>query len=405
MERGKNMERGNVLVIGNPGAGKSTLINAVLGDETTETGWGPIDTIDELDIYESKIIPFRIIETVCYEPSFFMEQKTINAVKKWSKDSAKEGHEDNQINVIWFCVDSTITKEFSETIKALSRATSMWKSVPVIVVITKSYAVPEREKNIEMVNDVFAEQKKSSKNLRKIIPVVASIYTLNETAFAPPEGITELIDSTNELMPEGIKDSERDVFTFILNRKRAFAHSIVGISTVAGVTVGAVPIPFADAFILTPIEIGEITALAKIYEINEDEDSKKLLNLIVEIGTVSLAAKLAIGALKAIPGINIAACVINAIIAGGIVAAIGEGSIYVFEKIYLGEKSVADIDWVKKVMEAQLSSQFIEKVMLIAEKIAKSDNPKDIGKVITDLLTAVFNVTDNKKPLTDTGSK
>ena len=69
---------------------------------------------------------------------------------------------------------------------------------------------------------------------------------------------------------------------------------------------------------------------------------------------------------------------------------------YAFEKVYLGEKSVADLDWVKKVMEAKLSSQLIENTTLIIEKIAKMDSPKDIGKVITDLLAIVFNATDNK---------
>ena len=391
------MERGNVLVIGNSGAGKSTLINAVLGEEKAETGRGTKGTTEELAIYESKIIPFRIIDTVGFEPSFIKEHKAINAVKKWSKNSAKKGREDNKINVIWFCVEGTTRKLFPEAIKDLSRATSMWKSVPVIVVITKSYSVPEREKNIEMVNMAFANQKRYSKNLRKIIPVVASAFVLNDTAFAAPEGITELIDSTNELMPEGIKAGEKDVSTFILNRKRAFAHSVVGLSTAAAVTVGAVPVPFADALILTPIEIGEINALAKLYGINKGEDSKQFINSIIEAGTVGFAAKAAISALKAIPGINLAACVINAIIAGSIVAAIGEGSIYAFEKVYLGEKSVADIDWVKKVMELRLSSQFIENVTLITEKITKSGNTKDIGKVITDLLETVFSAPDNKK--------
>lgn len=86
---------------------------------------------------------------------------------------------------------------------------------------------------------------------------------------------------------------------------------------------------------------------------------------------------------------------LNAIIAGSIIAAIGEGSIYVFEKIYTGEKSMSDIDWVKKVMESKLSSQFIEKVTIIVEKIAKSNNKKDIGKMITNLLFTVFSSTDN----------
>lgn len=388
------MDRGNVLVIGNSGVGKSTLINAVLGEEKAKTGWGTTGTTDKLDIYESEQIPFRIIDTVGFEPSFIKEHKAINAVKKWSKNSAKESHEDSKINVIWFCIEGTTSKLFPKTIKDLSRATSMWESVPVIVVITKSYSVPEREKNIEMVNNAFAMQKRYAKNLRKIIPVVAATYELNATAFAAPEGITELIDATNELMPEGIRAGEKDVFRFKLNRKRALAQSIVGASTAAGVTVGAVPVPFADALILSPIEVGEINALAQIYGIHKSEESKQFLNSIVEVGTVSAAAKAAISALKAIPGINIATSVLNAVIAGSIVASIGEGSIYAFEKIYLGEKSVADIDWIKKVMESKLSSQFIEKVTVIVEKIAKSGAAKDIGKTITGLLAAAFKTPD-----------
>lgn len=389
------MKRGNVLVIGNSGVGKSTLINAVLGEEKAKTGWGITGTTDRLEIYESESIPFRIIDSVGFEPSFIKRQKAINAVKKWSKASAKQGNECNEINVIWFCIDGTTSKLFPNTIKDLLRAISIWKTVPVITVITKSYSVPERENNIKMVKEAFDKQNKYSNKLEEIIPVVADKYQINDTIFVAPEGITELIDITNKIMPEGIKASEKDIFNFKLNRKRALAHSIVGVSTASGVTIGAVPIPFADALVLSPIEIGEINAIAKIYGIKKNDTSAKLINSIVEVGTISAAAKAAISALKAIPGINLAASVLNAIIAGSIIAAIGEGSIYVFEKIYTGEKSMSDIDWVKKVMESKLSSQFIEKVTIIVENIAKSDNKKDIGKIITSLLFTVFSSTDN----------
>jgi uncharacterized protein (DUF697 family)/GTPase SAR1 family protein len=391
------MERGNVLVIGNSGVGKSTLINAVLGEERAETGWGTKGTTKELAIYNSEKIPFRIIDTIGFEPSFIKELKAINAVKKWSKDSAKEGHEDNQINVIWFCVEGTSSKLFPKTLKDLSRATSMWETVPVIVVITKSYSVPEREQNIEMVNNAFAKQKRYSKNLRKVIPVVASTYVLNDNAYAAPEGITELIDATNELMPEGIKAGEIDIAAFKLNRKRAMAHGITGVSTTAAVVVGAVPIPFADAIILSPIEIALVNALAQIYGIRNNEDSKQFFNSIVEVGTVSMAAKSAISALKAIPGVNLGASVLNAIIAGSIVATLGEGTAYAFEQVYLGKKSVADIDWVKKVIESKFSSQFTDIVKAVAEKITKNTDKKAIAQIITDVFKNLFSASDSKK--------
>lgn len=378
------MERGNVLVIGNSGVGKSTLINAVLGEEKAETGWGTKGTTKELAIFDSEKIPFRIIDTVGFEPSLIKEYKAINAVKKWSKESAKVGKEDNLINVIWFCIEGTSSKLFPKTIKDLSRATSIWETVPVIVVITKSYSAPERKKNIEMVNNAFAKQKRS-KNLRHVIPVVASTYVLNESAYAPPEGIAELIDATNELMPEGIKAGKSDISEFILNRKRAMAHGITGLSTTAAVIVGAVPIPIADAAILAPIELALVNALGQIYGINKDEESKKFLNSIVEVGTVSLAAKSAISSLKAIPGLNVGASVINAIIAGSIVAALGEGSIYAFEQVYLGKKSLSDIDWVKGLIESRLSSQFVEIVKTSVNKINKNMDLKDIAHIIQDI--------------------
>lgn len=384
------MERGNVLVIGNSGVGKSTLINSVLGDEKAKTGYGSSGTTVKLEIYESAEIPFRIIDTIGFEPSFIKEHKAINAVKKWSKDSAKKGKEDSEINVIWFCVEGTTSKLFPKTIKDLSKATAMWKTVPIVVVITKSYSVPERELNIKMVKDAFAMQKRHSKNLKDIVPVVASIYTLNDTAFAAPEGITELIDMTNALMPEGIKAGSNDVYKFKLKRKKALAQSIVAVSTGAAVTVGTITIGFADALILSPIEVGQINALARLYGIDNSEESKRLIKSIVEVGTVSTAAKAVISALRGIPGIKIAPSMLDSIIAGAIVAAIGESSIYVFEKVYTGEKSVEDIEWVKKIMEAKLSPQFIDKVIKIVEKIAKGGNAKDTGKLISSLLSIVF---------------
>ena len=202
------MDKGNILVIGDSGVGKSTLINAVLGEEIAESGFGDKGTTKELKVYESDVLDFRIIDTVGFEPSFFKRMGAINAVKKWSKNAIKEGKENSDINVIWFCVEGTSSKLFPEAIKSLSKATSIYPSVPIIVVITKSYSKPERERNIQMVKEVF-EKQKNTKNLKGIIPVVAMIYEIDEEQFVAQEGITELIDMTYDLIPEGMQAAKK----------------------------------------------------------------------------------------------------------------------------------------------------------------------------------------------------
>ncbi|MBR6382152.1 MAG: 50S ribosome-binding GTPase [Lachnospiraceae bacterium] len=381
------MDKGNVLVIGNSGVGKSTLINAVIGEQRAETSWGTTGTTKKLNIYESEEAPFRVIDTVGFEPSLIKEFRAINAVKKWSKEAAKKGDPEKKINIIWFCVDGTSRKLFEKTIKDLSMATKIWESVPIIVVITKSYSIPERQENIEMVHNAFAKQK-TSKNLKAVIPVVASTYVLNETAFAPPEGITELISCTNEYMPEGIKAADTDIFSFKLKRKNVLSQGMIGTATSAGVVVGAVSIPFSDGIVLSALEMGEVTALSKIYDIKQDEKTKKFINSIIEVGTVGAAAKTLISGIKMIPGLNIAGAGLNAVIAGVFVATLGEASKYLFEQIYLGNKTVEDIDWATKITESKFANDTLEKCKKILENINESSDNKSIANMIK----AIFNL-------------
>ena len=116
-------------------------------------------------------------------------------------------------------------------------------------------------------------------------------------------------------------------------------------------------------------------------------------NSIVEVGTVSTVARGVITALKAIPAINIAASVLNAVIAGVFVAAIGEGTIYAFEQIYVGNKSIEDIDWVKQIMEGKLQNGMVEKVTRILESLPENANKNDVIKAIGKL----FGAYDTKK--------
>ena len=383
------MVKGNVLVIGNSGVGKSTLINAVLGKDSEKkavTGKGIKGTTLDLEIYENEGISFRLIDTIGFEPGFFKELKAIKAVKKWSKESTKAGKEDSRINVIWFCVDGTSSKLFPEAIDSMMNATSLWKNVPIVVVITKSYSEPEREDNKQMIRDAFAARKKYVDRLNDIIPVVAEPYTLREGIYAPPEGITELIELTNRLLPEGFKAAEQDVKNYNLLRKRALSQTVVSVATLAGITVGGVTLPFADAMILTPTETLEIESIAKIWDIKKNDQSKALLDTIVDVGTVGAAGKLLAGSLKSIPVINVGAAVVNAFIAGSIVFALGEGASYIFEQIYMGKKSLSDVEWVKKILEEKMTKSILEDLTKALKNLPENADKKQI----LDLILKVF---------------
>ena len=236
-----------------------------------------------------------------------------------------------------------------------------------------------------MVHKAFDKQK-ISKNLNDVIPVVAATYVLNDDACAAPEGISELIEATNNCMPDGIKAAEKDINSYKLQRRRVFAQSVIGTCTASGVVVGAVPIPIADTLILSPLELAEVKGLAKIYGITKTEESMKFINSIIEIGTVSATAKLAISGIKAIPGLNLAGAVLNAVIAGIFVATIGEASCYLFEQIYLGNKTVEDIDWARKIVESKLTNGVIEKFKTVTENITENIDIKTIAKSIFKIL-------------------
>ncbi|MCR4762106.1 MAG: hypothetical protein K5696_01105 [Lachnospiraceae bacterium] len=241
----------------------------------------------------------------------------------------------------------------------------------------------------QFIEEAFSKKNAKGKRPRRIIPVVAETFVINDNACAPPEGITELIDETNQLLPEGIKAGEKDLKEFILKRKRALAHGMVSVSTVSAAVVGAVPIPFPDAAILGPIELGEITAISAIFGLRTDKKADKFIDTIINTGTVSLVAKTAISAIRGIPGLSLVGAPLNAAMAGGIVATIGEGAVYAFEQVYLGKKSMDDLDWIKQLMESRLANTLGKIITDVAKKITRDSDPKAIAKAIIDALKKV----------------
>ena len=373
------MEKPNVLVVGFNGVGKSTLIKTVLGDEAMKKPKAASSVKHEdFRVYENEKVPFRLIDTVGIEPGFLKEQRAVKAVRKWSGNTLKGGKTEHQISAIWFCVDKYTSKLFPKTIDSFMDAISLWKDVPIVVVITQSYEEDDVKQTKEIVEKAFLSKKKYATKLTEVLSVIAKPKQTDEGEMLPPMGIPELIELTNSLLPAGLQASEKDMAKYLLSRKRAMSHAVVSVATLAGITAGGIAIPAVDLMVLKPTESLEIESIFKIWGIKKTKKAKELLKLIVDIGTVSLTGKALVSSLKLIPGINLGAASVNAIISGTIVFALGEAAAYVFEQIATGKKTIDDMEWVKKVLQDSLSSTVLDKVAFAAKKLSKNADKTEI---------------------------
>lgn len=378
--------KGNVLVIGNSGVGKSTLINAVVGDDVAEVFWGTTSGTKEIKAYENPTLPFRLIDTIGFEPDFFKKWKAIHAVKKWMHKGLRQKRNDANINVIWFCVSGTERKLFTKTIESLLKATETFKSVPIIVVITKSYSVPEREENIQMVYDAFATFK-SKERLIDVIPVVAETYVLNEDAFAAPTGIATLIERTNSILPAGVKAAEGDIFNYLKHRKLFAAQRIVLTSTLVSLAAHIVPGPIVDDMIQKESIKQEVSRIAKIYDIPLNDQTKKILEAALKNSSDGLMKKFTVGKiLQKINKKNLPVQLVAAVISASVVFVYGQAAIYAFEQVAVGKKSLEDVQWLSALLSKKFDEHFFEQVAIILNNVADNGNAKNILKNIYDVL-------------------
>ncbi len=390
-------DKANILVMGPAGAGKSTLINAVTGKEVARINDGRRGT-EKLAAYESDELNLRLIDSRGFGDGFWDSQKTIRDMSRWMRAGLKGDRP--LIQMLWFCVDASSKHLSARTIRTVEFVKREWKDIPVIVVLTKSYFPDEDQENIKMVEDAFRKATRNNwlpvgkgRPIRNkehpaenkgmpvaIIPVLAKPL---KSMPAVPRGIEELIKATEEHLDDALKDSEEAVYRYDLKRKRMNAHALTVLATSSAAAVGAVPLNLPDSVVLSTMETALISSIAKIYKLDKKDDRmQKVMARIIEAGAVSMTAKMALNQLKMIPGVaNIAADVLNAVVAGAIVFGIGEASGVIMEKVYLGEIDEENLDWINKVVNGKMGSV----VGKVVRMVASNDGKINVKEIIESL--------------------
>ncbi len=316
-------ERGNIniLIAGRSGVGKSTLINAVFQQNLAETGQGRPVTKYTREITKDGV-PITIFDTRGLEMSQFEE--TLSELEKIIKDRCSDRDSNRHIHVAWLCIQEDGRRVESAEIDLHDMLS---RHLPLIAVITKARS------DGGFRNEVLKLLPES----KNVIRVRAIQEELDDGYTLKPTGLDSLIELTSEVIPEGKRRALAAAQKANINYKKSQAHIIVAGTATAAAAAGASPIPFSDAAILAPIQIGMIAGITSVFGL---ELSKATLSTLVTSaigvgGATFVGRTIVVNLMKFFPGAGtIFGGAISAATASAITVGLGEAYIAVLADIF-----------------------------------------------------------------------
>ena len=180
------------------------------------------------------------------------------------------------------------------------------------------------------------------------------------------------------------KKKKREPLSPEEKKRRSQARRMIAGTAAGAAVVGAVPIPIADSALLVPLQLHMLTRIAKIYGMEKDSAENAVIDNIIKVGATTMAGRTILSALKGVPGIHLAASVLNALVAGTVTYAAGEISAKVFEGIQRGTIDPKTIDWARyiEVLYREKMPEYTELIQEALEKRSAEDVVKNLVKIL-----------------------
>jgi len=364
-EQAAEMGRFNLAIFGKTGVGKSTLINAVFGEDVASTGIGePVTMDNHLYIHKSGFM--GLLDTRGLE----IGKDTDELIKELSKHvkELRNGPEAEHIHVAWYCVRST-DRRFEDTEAEFVRRLNKL-GLPVLLVLTQVASQngslhPDALELAQHISDLGLPIASG----RPILVMADSDDFTGQVS----HGLEALLDATFRVVPQGVASALAAAQKVDMERKRAQARVTIKTAAASALAVGAVPIPLADAALLVPIQLGMMARVAAIYGVKVETASiaSTALTTVLVAGGKSAV----IGLLKLIPG---AGTVVGGAISAGVASTLTLASGYawaaVCQELTLGR--LKDIDGVidEALIRELFQSTYAAWMKSAKDRIMSNDN-------------------------------
>jgi uncharacterized protein (DUF697 family)/GTP-binding protein EngB required for normal cell division len=310
----KNRGRVNILVAGRTGVGKSTLINAVFQGELATTGQGRPVTMQTREIFKEGI-PLSIFDTRGLEVKEYAN--IIQSLEKLIQERSHDEDPDRHIHAAWVCiVEDSARVEDAE----IHLSEMLANYVPVVAVITKAKADGGFRQKVQ---DLLPEA-------RNAVRVRALETTLDDGYILKPMGLEDLVEVTMEVVPEGRRNAFAAAQRVSLKQKVNRSHTVVVSAATVAAGIGAMPIPFADAALIIPVQISMLAGISAVWGLPlSTAFVGTLISGAVTGSAGTILGRAAVGALfKLIPGAgSVVGGTINASTASLLTTAFGEAYI------------------------------------------------------------------------------
>lgn len=345
----ERLGRFNLAIFGKTGVGKSTLINAIFGEQVAGTGIGePVTKGSHLHL--DKRGRLGIVDTEGLEVGRD-DKKLIADLRKLIKATRRLPVAE-QIHLAWYCVrpmDRRFEDSEADFIRELARL-----DIPVLLVFTQ---VPR-----DAEGRFHPDAVQMARHITELgLPIIGHPHMTNAArdpfTGQPPHGLMELLRASFRVTPEAVHAALASAQQIDPRAKAAVAQKAVTAAAASAAGVAAVPLPFADAAALVPIQLGMMARVAHLYDIPFD---RAAMLAVASTSAATMGGRAAVtNLIKLIPGAgSIAGGVIGAGVASAFTLGMGRAWISVCERVAQGRfrtaQGVLDNDAVRTAFVSEL---------------------------------------------------